>query len=480
MSSDFVFVEIVPNSDHPIADGITLNRLNKEWNAVKIDIKEPENQIKDSSIAVWDKLLSIYNELEQIDKDSATNFSQNCVNDVKQMLQDNQYHQSKELIYSFIISFMKIKNCTFLDIDKNCSISIINSLLDSYKDIQPDFIDDFLNVLKANEIEDEQGKLPFYIFLIKSYTRNDNIGEKVRSILIQIISEQKHNLKYLLNVLLDDIVELFCLFSDLSPTIFDNSHPLTLCRFIDTVFSLIENGYHNELIDKYTLNLQKKLIENLDEFPPLIQFETITFFLKSIHHIKTTSIFIQYITKNDSVFTRNIHSWLKKWTMKTLFLFSTMIDLRSSALFKAFFYIDDENSTQLFSFPDYSSDLIQKVERRPLTILSIDDFSVYQTINTELPTASDHVVSILQLISSLFSQFWILPFQTVESLLEVIEKVASIGNESAKAFCFTPGKGIYEQTQILLKEANDEDKERKNLLANFIITMKEILRNLEI
>lgn len=79
MSSDFVFVELVPNSDQPIIDSISLNRFNQEWNAVKIDIKEPENQIKNSSIAVLDKLLSIYNELEQIDEDSAKKiFSKLC------------------------------------------------------------------------------------------------------------------------------------------------------------------------------------------------------------------------------------------------------------------------------------------------------------------------------------------------------------------------------------------------------------------
>ena len=178
MSSDFVFVELVPNSDQPIIDGISLNRLNQEWNAVKIDIKEPENQIKNSSIAVLDKLLLIYNELEQIDEDSAKKFSQNCVSDVQEMLKDIQYQRSKEHIYSFIIFFMKIKKCTFLDIDKTCAISILNSLIPGYQYILPEFIDD-------------QGNPPFYTFLVDSYSNNDKIGSKVRSILIQIISEKK-------------------------------------------------------------------------------------------------------------------------------------------------------------------------------------------------------------------------------------------------------------------------------------------------
>ena len=176
MSSDFVFIDKDPISDQPIIDGISLNRLCKEWNAVKVDIKEPENQIKDSSISVWDKLLTIYDELEQINKDSAIYFSQSCINDVRSMLHDSQYQRSKELIYSFFISFMKIKNCTFLDIDKNCAISILNSLIPSYKDIKPDFLSDFLNVFKADEIEDDHANTPFYTFLIKSYPNNDLIG----------------------------------------------------------------------------------------------------------------------------------------------------------------------------------------------------------------------------------------------------------------------------------------------------------------
>lgn len=91
---------------------------------------------------------------------------------------------------------------------------------------------------------------------------------------------------------------------------FDNSHPATLCRFIDTIFSLIETKIENriELIESYTLKLQKKLIKKLSDLPPLIQFETINFFLNSIHHTKTTSLFIQYLIKNDSVFSQNVHS----------------------------------------------------------------------------------------------------------------------------------------------------------------------------
>lgn len=86
---------------------------------------------------------------------------------------------------------MKIKKCTFLDIDKTCAISILNSLIPGYQYILPEFIDDFLNVLKADEIEDDQGNPPFYTFLVDSYSNNDKIGSKVRSILIQIISEKK-------------------------------------------------------------------------------------------------------------------------------------------------------------------------------------------------------------------------------------------------------------------------------------------------
>lgn len=194
----------------------------------------------------------------------------------------------------------------------------------------------------------------------------------------------------------------------------------------------------------------------------------------SIHHTKTTSLFIQYLIKNDSVFSQNVHSWIKKWTQKTLFLIGTMIDLRSSALLNAFFFFDVEKSCHSnFEFPSYSTEFIQKVGGKSLTIFSIDDFSVYQTINTELPDSKDRAVPVPQLILSLFSMFWDLPSQTCEILIEVIEKIASCGNECTKAFCFTQGKGIYEQTQILLSEAANADKERKNLLANFILTMKE-------
>lgn len=142
------------------------------------------------------------------------------------------------------------------------------------------------------------------------------------------------------------------------------------------------------------------------------------------------------------------------------------------------FYFDLENSDQDLAFPDYSAGFIQKVEKRPLTILSIDDFTVYQTINNELPDSSDHAVPVLYLVLSLFASFWSLPVKTIEILIELIEKIASCGNRSTNAFCFTPGKGIYEQTRFLLTENENADKERKNLLANFILTMKEILRNL--
>lgn len=483
MSSDFVFVDIEPDSDQPIVDGISFSRLSKEWNAVKIDFKDPDNQIHDSSINFWDKLLTIYHELEQIDKTSALSFSQNCITDIHNMLLDSQYKRSKGLLFSFFISFMKIKKCTFLDIDKDCAISILNSLFLCYKDIQPIFLNDFLDVFKADEIEDKDGNYPFLLFLIKSYPNDDLIAENSRTIIKQIIIQNKPILNYFLGVLLNSFVDLFCFFSDISPTILDDSHPSKLCKYIDTIFCQIENDIENqsELLDNYSSKLTEKLLENLKKSPSLIQFETIRFFFTSIHHTKTISTLIQYIIRSDSVFSQNIESWFTKWTVKTLNLFSTMLDIRSSALQTAFFYLDDlDHNASIFDFPDYPTNFITKPERKLHTMLSVDDLAIYQTINNQLPNPLNHVISVFQLISSVFSMFWDLPLQTNELLITVIEKIAGCGNEYTNAYCFTPGKGIYAQTQILIFEAKEPDKELKNLMANFILTMKGILRGLDI
>ncbi|OHS97890.1 hypothetical protein TRFO_35826 [Tritrichomonas foetus] len=478
MSGDFVFVDFDEDLETPIIEGVSLSRLQKEWDAVKIDLQSPIYGYPLSN-PIWCNLLTIYQKLLSQNKKEADEFQFHCLSEIRFMLKDQKYKKGQGSIFSFFIDFVSTLNCTFLDIDGEIIESILKSLNSAYKLLNPQLLLIFLDPYCADEIQDVHGDFPFLQFLIKAYPNNDEISLIARKVILIILKKKRYSAENLIPLLFDSFVDLFCFFSKISPTIYEKSAPFELFKFINTSLCYVNQGTPKsfESIDNYCYNVSHELLDNLKNEPATIQFRTFLLFLTQLHHNPTISVFIHYMLKENGIFGKNIENWVKTWTLDSLKMISAMIDLRSTALQTAFFYSENLNrNASIFGFPDPPSEFILKQERKNFS--TIEDFSIYQQQNNELPMPLDHVKSLFEIILTLFSMFWTLPLETDELLMKIIKCIAGSKTDGGMTFCYTPGTGIYAQTQVLLEEMMNynSDKERRALLGNFVLSMHRIFR----
>lgn len=481
MSSDFIVVGI-DSENNPILDDTSPERLESEWNAIKMDLRDPKFAIESN---FYTNFLHIIEEVAKRDEESIKTFLQKFASDINSLLQDKSCNLRKSLIFAFFVDIMEQLHYSFFDIsDKSIVLSILNLLFLSYNDITPHIFITFVEVLKADEIIDENNFPPFYIFLIKSYPNDDKIGEISRDFLLNILKKNPPTINLLIPSLFQSFIYLFCFFSDIAPTIFDTSHPINLCKFINQIFNICEElnfEFYQNFLNTYCINLSQTLFPNIETLSSITQFKAMYFFLSQIHHIPTLSVIINYIIQKDSVFSRNIDSWLENWTSETLKLLSAMLDLRSYAIQTAFFYLENiDQNASLFSFPEkFPPKSLPKWEKKSNSYIK-STYAKYKIVNEKLPMPSDHVISLFTLISDLFQSYWELSIETDELLIAVIEKIAACGNEYSNAFCFIHGKGIYSLTQMIVMKMTNADKDHKVLLSSFIGTMHGIFQSLNI
>ena len=475
MSGDFVIVELDENSDTPIIDEYSLNRLNKEWEVVKVDFSS-----KKVDPSTWSNIKLIYKNLSQINKKDSDKFLNQCLSEINDLLKSNENKKSNGVILNFFVDFFASTGIKLYEIPNDKVNSILWSLNLCSNYLNKQILIRLLDPLDADECEDEKGLFPFLHFLVKSYFATNEVGILAQTAIQRIFKEQRNSKETLEEMLFDSFKNLFSFVSYSSPIISYNEYFSQLFAFL---FSVFEEFHENKKV-KFRKWLKKHLIGKLSNFSSIIQFKTFFILIACMKNNPFLPSIMEYIIAPNNIFANNIESWLYENTFESLNIIKVLLHTKSKAILTAYFYSEDiGKNADLRGFPEVPKEYVPALTRDQKLITKIDEkvkslTRPKQDLYSQLQ--SNHIKTLFGVILDLYSRFFDIPIQIAKQILIIIETIAAIGNADGITFCFTPGIGIYYRTYILLEDSKqNEDLKKMNILAKFILTMRKILNALK-
>ena len=476
MNDDFIFIETPDDSDLPLIDSMTYTRLIKEWDAVIIELDSAQNILNNE---VWKNIFNIYSSLIFHDKDHCYEFIENCLIDLDQRI----FKFLKNELYNLLNLFIDILNLFNMPLNILKKINILNflnilpTLSDKYNFLILKLLEISLEPLSLDDIYDfNNNNYPFLNFLLKSFDSSTNLSLNIRKLIDEMIKTSRESLKIFLPLFFKKISTLFVLFSQISPSIYHNSLPNIIIHWIS--YSILT--IHEPVIINLFLNyIENNLLIPLRNYSDYNQFKTIYFFLSELQHNPTLTLFIKEIINPNNYFALKCEKWSIKWTFEFLKLISIFLDTRCQALRDGFFYnLNVDLMNHLYSFPNLplTSSLSNEELKIDESLQKADLYSLYSTINHELPLYSPHIFTFLPFLLSIYESFWSLPIEIAELLTSIFEKIASTNSFQSYSFCFLQGYNLYSKTSLLLKDFDKIDKNLQRIMRNFLIIMNKILK----